>query len=511
MFARTSNMRRALGLAAVVAVVVAAAIAAGRVSGDPGAVLPKDAIRVNVGNTPTTSPLRPGFVGLSTEFTSLLPYAGANPGALNQTFIRLVEDLAPGASPVIRIGGDTTDWTWLPTAGATRPLWAKFVLTRRWIAVARAVAVATGGRLILGVNLEADSRELAGAESRALLNGVGRRQIMAFELGNEPEVYGEIGWYTNAAGTGVLGRPPSYGFRAFVPDYQAISSALPRGVPLAGPALALTWPLTVANRFLSDDPRVRIFTYHFYPLKRCYNALTSPTYPTLAHLMAVRSGDPPVGTAAAVAAAHARGVEVRVDELNSVSCRGLSGLSDSFASALWIVDALFHMARAGIDGVNIHTLPHSTYQLFAFSRSDGRWEARVKPVYYGLLMFTRAAPAGSRLLPTSHPPDEELRTWATRGSRGTLRVVLINDSLARGLTLAVRPPRAAGSVTLERLTAPGLTARSGVTLAGQTFGSVTTTATLAGRLRMPVLRPIQNRYIVELPPASAALLTLAPA
>lgn len=511
MFAPSSNTRKALAVGAVVGVVAVAVIAAARVNGDPTAVLPKAAVRVNVGNAPTTAPLRPGFVGLSTEFTSLLPYAGTDPGALNPTFVRLVEDLAPGASPVIRIGGDSTDWSWLPVGGTARPPWAQFVLTRRWVAVARALALATGGRLILGINLEADSRELAGIESRALLNGVGRERIIAFELGNEPEVYGEIGWYNNAAGVPVLGRPPSYGFRSYLPDYRSISSALPPSVPLAGPALARTWPLTVANRFLSANPRVRIFTFHFYPLKRCYNPRSSPTYPTLAHLMAVQSAEPPTGTAAAVAAAHARGVEVRVDELNSVSCRGLAGLSDSFASALWIVDALFHMARAGVDGVNVHTLPDATYQLFTFSHSAGRWEARVKPMYYGLLLFTRAAPAGSRLLPTSHPIDDDLRTWATRGTRGTVRVVLINDSMTHAMTLAVGPPQPASSATLERLAAPGLTAAGGVTLAGQTFGPVTTTAALAGPLRASVLPPIQNRYVVRLPPASAALLTLSPA
>jgi uncharacterized protein YciW len=87
-------------------------------------------------------------------------------------------------------------------------------------------------------------------------------------------------------------------------------------------------------------------------------------------------------------------------------------------------------------------------------------------------------------------------------------VVLINDSASRGLTLAVRSPRRARSATLERLSAPGLLARSGVTLGGQSFGSVTRTAMLSGSRRLTPLEPVQDRYVVELPPASAALLTL---
>ena len=494
----------------VVLVAAAGALLAARVPGNAPARLPKHAIRVDVGKASISARIPRGFVGLSTEFTSLMDYAGSDPGALNPIFIRLLRNLAPGGSPVIRIGGDTTDWTWWPVAGARKPPWAHYVLGERWIAVARALVQATGGRLIVGINFEADSRRLARAESRALLRGIGSRSTITFELGNEPEVYGEIGWYRGPSGAPVLGRSSRYGFRAFLTDFHRISTALPAGVPQAGPSLALTWPLTIASRFLAANPRVRVFTFHFYPLKRCFNARTSPTYPTLAHLLSPRSAAPPAGTATAVAAAHARGVEVRVDEVNSVSCKGLPGLSDTFASALWVLDALFGLARSGVDGVNIHTLPGVSYEPFAFTRSSGEWEASVKPIYYGLLLFTRAAPAGSQLLRTVYPRRGGLRMWATQDRRGSVRVALINDSAARSMTLAVRPPAPSRSALLDRLSAPGLLARGGVTLGGQSFGSLTRTGILTGRRRLSVLEPVLGRYVIALPPASAALLTVRP-
>jgi hypothetical protein len=473
--------------------------------------LPSGAIRVDVSRASSGPRIPAGFVGVSTEYTSLLAYAGRDPHALNPLFIRLVKDLAPGGSPVVRIGGDTTDWTWWPLPGARKPPWARYVLSRQWISVARAFAVATRARLILGINFEADSRALAGAESRALMRGIGDRALAAFELGNEPEVYGELGWYRTSAGAGVLGRTPSYGFRSYLGDFHAVSEALPPDVPIAGPSLALTWPLTIAGRFLRANPRVRLFTFHFYPLKRCFNARTSPTYPTLANLLSRRSAVPPRGTAAAVSSAHDRGVAVRVDEFNSVSCRGRPGLSDSFASALWALDALFALARSGVDGVNLHTLPEVSYQLFTFTHSHGEWEASVKPIYYGLLLFTQAAPAGSRLVRTTQPGERALRTWATRDPGGTVRVVLINDSGSHGLTVAVRPPEASSRrAELERLTAPGLLARSCVTLGGRSFGALTSTATLAGVRRISLLKPVDQRYVIKLAPASAALLTVRP-
>jgi hypothetical protein len=489
----------------ILLVVGAGALVAAASGGSAPAGLPKGAIKVEVTGAPVSPPIKPGFLGLSVEYPSLIAYAGGDPKAPNPLFIRLLRDLAPDGSPVIRIGGDTTDWTWWPIAGTAKPPWARYLLTPRWIAVARAVAVAAGARLIPGINFEADSPGLAGAESGALLNGLGRNHIAAFELGNEPEVYGEIGWYRASAGLSVLGRPPSYGFRAYVGDFRAISSAVPNGVPLAGPALALTWPLATAGRFLSANPRVRIFTFHFYPLKRCYNPRSSPTYPTLGRLLSSWATAPPPGTALAVAAAHSRGAQVRVDEVNSVSCRGLRGLSDAFASALWVLNVLPRLAQAGVDGVNVHTLPHASYQPFAFSHSAGVERVSVKPVFYGMLLFARAAPAGARLLATSQPAVTGLQTWATRGPGKTIRVVMTNDSALRRLTLAVRPPASAGAASLERLTATGLTALWGVRLAGQAVGG---SATLAGRRQKTIVQPLGGRYVVALPPASAALLTL---
>jgi hypothetical protein len=214
-----------------------------------------------------------------------------------------------------------------------------------------------------------------------------------------------------------------------------------------------------------------------------------------------------VSLEAAVRFAHARGLALRADELNSVSCGGAHGVSDTFASTLWVLDALFNMVAAGVDGVNIHTFSKALYAPFSFMHSRGVWQAHVAPMYYGMLMFARAAPSGSRLLSVRGPSARALRIWAVRAPDGTARITMINDSSTRTLVLAVRPPRAAGAATLERLTAPSLESRTGVTIAGQTFGAATTTGELTRTFKPTTLEPIQHRYVVELPPAGAALLS----
>jgi len=69
---------------------------------------------VTLGSTVRGRPMPDGFVGLSLEYRALLTYLGSDPSAINPVFLRLLRNLGPGQDPVIRIGGDSTDWTWWP-------------------------------------------------------------------------------------------------------------------------------------------------------------------------------------------------------------------------------------------------------------------------------------------------------------------------------------------------------------------------------------------------------------
>jgi hypothetical protein len=209
-----------------------------------------------------------------------------------------------------------------------------------------------------------------------------------------------------------------------------------------------------------------------------------------------------------VAVAHSHGLQFRVDELNSAAqagCLGRTGVSNTFTSALWMLDTLFDLASVGVDGVNVHSLPGAGYELFTFSRaSTGGWHAFVHPDYYGMLMFSQAFPAGARLLPVSAPAGP-VKVWATLAPDGRTRVTLINqDSQPHRVELQL-PPSAAPA-ELEWLRGPSATATSGVTLGGQTFGLETNT----GQLAAPALQPVSQLlgdYSIELPAYSAALLT----
>jgi hypothetical protein len=466
---------------------------------------PAPATVYTVGGPATSRAIPAGFLGLSFEYWAIPAYAGSDPSAIDPVFLQLVRNLTGGSRPVLRIGGDTTDETWWPAPGVTPPAGATFELTRRWIAVTRALAAQLRARLILGINLEADDARTAGAEANALVAGIGRGRIEALELGNEPELYGVFDW----GDSGAPGRPRGYGFAGFDQDFSRIARALPN-VPLAGPAVGFAPWFRYLGGFLSDQPRVSVVTLHRYPLEVCGASRQAAWYPTLAHLLApTASRSLAESVAAAVRTAHAHGVELRVDEMNSVSCGDgqVPGVTRSFASALWALDALFQMARVGVDGVNIHTYPGATYALFTFHRSGAQWRATVAPDYYGLYMFAQAAPAGSRLLTVTGAGGQRLDVWAVRAPGGTIRVVAINES-ERDRTVGIRLSTPAAGGVLERLVAPSVAARAGVTLAGQTFGSTTTTGLPTGPRVASTVEPSDGEYVFDVPAGSAAMLTL---
>ena len=311
-------------------------------------------------------PIPAGFLGLSTEYRGIAAYAGMNATAVDPVFLQLrPETSAPGQRPVLRIAGDSTDWTWWPIHGLRRPPGVRYALTGRWLRTVRSVATALDARLILGVNLAANSRSVAGVEARALVEGIGRRWVDALELGNEPELYGGFPWYVTLGGRYVRARGPGWSFDRYLGDFRRVA----RGVPyrfLAGPATGSPNWMPQLGRFLRAEPRVGLLTVHRYALKRCGASSNS----TASELLSNSAADGLASSVApTVAIAHARGVRLRIDEVNSIACGGQPGVSNTFGAALWALDLLFAMARTGVEGVNFHTEPGSFNELFSLSRT----------------------------------------------------------------------------------------------------------------------------------------------
>jgi hypothetical protein len=220
---------------------------------------------LTVENATEGQPIPAGFVGLTTEYRGLEAYAGTNPATLDPVFEQLIRNLAPGQSPVLRIGGDSTDWTWWPVPHMARPGGVKYTLNQTWLQVASALAKNLDARLILGINFEADSGRVASAEGQAFVGGIGRERIAALELGNEPELYAAFPWYKLPDGQHVRGRPPTYDYPEFIQDFANVSRSIPRDITLAGPSTGSSVWIPVLGQFLAANRDVGLATLHRYP------------------------------------------------------------------------------------------------------------------------------------------------------------------------------------------------------------------------------------------------------
>jgi hypothetical protein len=497
---------------------VLAALAGG---GFRAALAHASALGVRVTTSPATRPLADGFLGLALEYSTIPQWVGTGSQPVNPVLVRLIRNLDPVGRPVLRIGGQSTDRTWWPVPGMSRPLGVSYNLTSAWAKTARSLAQSVDARLLLGINLEANRTRIDQVEAAQLLKGIGRDYVDALEIGNEPALYPLYPWYRrlggrplpwySQVGTPVYARGPGYGPAQYTAEIARTLKVVPR-LPVAGPGTGAPAWLASFSHFLSPGSQVRMLTSHAYGLDQCVTDRSLPRYPSVAHLLSLSASRGLLdGVAPYVTLAHGDGATYRIDEMGSITCNGRAGVSNTMASALWVMDALFSIAAANIDGVNLHTYPNSANGLFDFKRSRGRWEGTVHPLYYGVLMFAQAAPAGSRLLRIDTGSQDQLRVWATLGPDRRIRVLLINDSLKSEAQTLVHLPVGYGSRagSIERLLAPSAYATSGITLGDQHFGATTATGVLPPPAPETVT-PHLGAYAVTLPVGSAALLMLQP-
>ena len=500
-------------VAALVIGLIAVAACAGRALAAP----PR--FQVLVDRAPLSSPLPGGFLGLSLEYRTIPQWLGAvsSPSAVNPTLLGLIRGLNPTGRPDIRIGGQSTDRSWWPVPGAKAPTGVTYALTPTWTADARALAQALDARMLLSVNLEANSPQDSGYEARELLAGVGASYVDGLEIGNESDLYTTTPWYrvlngqdipwSRQVGQPVYSRAPGYDEADFLAEFRRTLAVLPADVAIAGPdAVEADW-LGPFTGLVSPLGRIRTLDSHSYALLQCVQDPFSPRYPSISNLLAYRAWHNLLnGAFPALALSHSEGLKFRVDEMGSVSCDGRAGVSDTMASALWVTNALFFAAREDVSGVNLHSYPNSTNGLFDLAHTAAGWSATIHPIYDGALMFARADPVGARVLSQVSNAPTTLQTWSTIGLDHRVRVLVDNEGAAA--QVSIHAPRGYGARpgSVQRLLAPSAGATTGITIGGSSFDTST-----SGVAPVPVaatVRPGLSGYTLQAPAHSETLLTL---
>jgi hypothetical protein len=388
------------------------------------------------------------FLGLSYEkgdFVSESLFTGANT-SLAGLFNRL-------GNGVLSLGGNSLDKTlWTPegcgnTAGQVSPVdvddLAAFIALTNW-------------KVLYGVNLGTSTPALAAAEVAYVKSKLGD-VLIGFGIGNEPEEY-SLSYF-----------PSGWNLTVYEALWQQFRSAILSSTPSAvitGPASGgdvTTW--TVPFALGHNGKLVSLLTQHYYrgnghSVNATAANLVSKDLTIIADCVALKS------------AVSVRNIPFRFSETNSYLYGGSPGVSDAYASALWVIDHLFNIALGGGSGVNMQGGDVGSYTPIA---NCGFSVLEARPEYYGLLLFSLAG-QGTLLRTALSNKEFNATIYTVVAASGAMSIVIVNKEVFQSLKITIDCGKTIYGADLIELRSTALTATTGQTLQGGTVdndGSIT--------------------------------------
>lgn len=438
-------------------------------------------IRISLDATRTMGTIPSNFTGLGYEISSVSTNNLLS--SANHTYVQLVRTL--GHSGVIRVGGNTSDYARFDPQGKLVATPKGSVINQDSLRQLGSFLEATGWQLIWGLNLGGGTQQNAIDEARAVAE-IAKDKLLAFEIGNEPDLFAHEGH-----------RPHGYNYQNHLEEYRrfksAIRAALP-GIPFAGPDAALEndW----VQRFAKDEGSdLKLLTHHYYR-----GGAGNPTS-TLDQLL---HRDPKLISLLQTLndTSEQAHLPFRICETNSFSGGGKPGVSNTFGSALWMLDYMLTVAWGGGSGVNIETGVNQLDFISSYSPIDdnGRGIYSAAPGYYGMLAFAYAG-QGEKLALDYDPGPLNLTAYATLQQPHRITVTIVNKDAVRGAEIELSPKQHLSRATAMRLSGPSLESHQGVTFAG---AAVTTDGTWNPAKTEPI-RLHENSGKVHVPAASAVV------
>ncbi len=393
----------------------------------------------------------PKFLGLSFEKSSLVPRTLS---LYNRDLLTALRAIGPG---IMRLGGAASDQlAWVPdgSGNVARQIskgdiddFAPFIKEAGW-------------EVIYGINLAQGSEEAAADEAAYVARRLGD-SLVCFEIGNEPNLFRKN--YPAPQGA------KDWTFDLYRAQWERIRQAISRRVPHAmfsGPdatgGAVESYALPFARSV--DKSYMKFLSQHHYRL----HADDAPTIEALLvtpdPALTIGLGKRPAMLPALKAAADQLGVPLRFTESNSAVGGGRHGVSDSFASALWSLDFMFTIAKGGGSGVHFHTGRSAAYTPLEFDRSK---LVKIRPEYYGLLFFKMIGEG--RLLHTQMDAGgANLSIYCVQTQAG-ISTVLVNKDPQRSFELTLKLPTIVAQARAIALTAPDLSAKTGVQIQGESI------------------------------------------
>jgi hypothetical protein len=313
------------------------------------------------------------YIGLSFESGTLNSGKFDDIGDLAQLLRNL-------GSSVMRFGGNSVDQSY---TGISATALAGLVRLAR----------ASGWTVLYSEDLGHYNAAVVKADAKSVAAALGTH-LSAIACGNEPDLYHENGL-----------RPATYSEADYLKEATACLADIRAGapnVPLEGADLAGSpdWLAAYATR---ESGQLAWVGQHYYPMG-CATKYTGQTATQVDAKLLSRSLASAETSFFKAAAADAKTAKapLRISETNSICGGGLAGVSDSYATALWVVDYLLTGAENGVDGFNFHGALNSECTgytpLCQVGTAD---EYSAQPIYYGML-FTHLLGSGHLVPVTVH-------------------------------------------------------------------------------------------------------------
>ena len=475
---------------------ITAALGATALSAPHSLMAQPAALQVSLAIDPSTSlaNVPVDFMGLSYESGQLAypDYFSSQNTALIEIFRRL------SPAGVLRLGGNLSEFTvWSESEPATPPEAGglvgpdpghreprTFTITPLSIRNLQGFLNATGWRCIYGLNLGGGTPEQALAEGSFVAKTLGP-QLMCVQFGNEPDLFKHRD----------QGNKP-WTYNEFLARWKMFRAAFHEKLP----EVAVAGPDTASNQkwvkqFTEDVPKeIVLVTSHYYPEG-------PPADPRMNIDLLLHPGERfDYSCREALDSAKAAGLPFRMAEGNSCYNAGKPGVSDTFASALWAGDFCLQMASMGCVGVNLHGGANGFYSPIVGSIGSG---FEVRPEFYGLMLAQQFA--GRTLHRTTLEAQGANLTAYAAGGDGAQGLVAVFNTDARNVEVTLT--EASGGfkwATVERLEAPAIDSKLGVTFEGAAVGSDGQFHARAGER----LRSHSGKLSVRVPAYSAALIRL---
>lgn len=385
----------------------------------------------------------PRFAGFSYEKSSMaLPLFTSMNGDAVGIFRRLGPSL-------LRIGGYSVDKVhWNPngaglTGGEVAPSdidsLATFLRATDWTA-------------LYGVNLASSTPSAAAAEVAYAVKALGA-SLLGIELGNECNLYGSYHFFEN------------WNLQSFEQVWMQFREAILQQAPnvlFTGPAsISAISDWTIPFGLDMGSSRLALLTEHYYRgsgLSPSSTAavLVSPDTRLAQDLALLKTG------------ADSIGIPFRMTEDNSFFAGGAPGISNSYASSLWVIDHLFEVALGGGIGVNLHG-GGATAGYTPIADDAGKIiEAR--PEYYGVLLFSLVG-QGTLLRTSVSASSLNVSAYAVKDSTGSCSIVIVNKEQAMNLRLTIDCGQSVHSAELLLMSGPALNATDGVRIQGAAVGA----------------------------------------